>query len=157
MLVVFGVASVIITISALGWATFSLYRDNKDLKVQLSETNEQLGSLKQGIVSNPGETIARLQSESTESILDEVRKLYAIPEDETPTIATVQDIEKLRDQPFFDGAQNGDILIVFESSSQAILYRSSERRLVRVGPISVDDTQSDARNGQSNASPDSRD
>jgi cell division protein FtsB len=143
--------AVLALIGGGGWWVFSIYRENQDLRTQLSQANEELGSLKQGIVSNPNETIAKLQNESTESILEQVRKLYALPEGETPTIATVQDIEKLKDQPFFDGAENGDILIVFESSSQAILFRPSEQRLVKVGPISVEDTKQTRKTQESSA------
>jgi cell division protein FtsB len=132
---------VLLLVSYIGfsiWYVFELRSERTKLEANLQEVTSTLDELKQEVVTQPGDVIARLQQETTENVLDAVKKLYSVPEDENPTIATVQDIEKLRDQPFFDGAQNGDVLIVFENSSQALLYRPSENKLVKVGPISID-------------------
>jgi hypothetical protein len=121
------------------WYILDLRKSNDSLNNRLQETSASLDQFKQDIITQPAQVIAKLQEETTKSVLEEVKKLYSVPEDENPTIATVQDIEKLKDQPFFDGAENGDVLIVFEKSSQAILYRPNENKLVKVGPISVDE------------------
>lgn len=125
------------------WSIIELRRENADLRSTLNQTSEELGTLKREIIEDPGGTVAGLQQERTSSILEKVSQLYAIPEGQVPTIATVQDIDKLKDQPFFDGAQNGDYLIVFDESSLAILYRPSENRLVKVGPINIENSSSE--------------
>lgn len=126
-----------------GYSTWRILqlRDNvQELETSLQATNEELDTLKQDIVTDPNTAVLRLQQEQNAAILEEVGEVYAIPEGETPTIATVQDITKLTDQPFFDGAENGDVLIVFDESGQAILYRPSDKKLVKVGPINIEDT-----------------
>lgn len=40
---------------------------------------------------------------------DEVKKLMELP-DENPTVATITDIEKLKEQAFFQKGKNGDIV-----------------------------------------------
>src|SRR5688572_9690472 len=50
---------------------------------------------------------------SSQRILEKVGKLYALPNGEEPTIALVQDKEKLKSQSFFDKAQNGDYLLMY--------------------------------------------
>lgn len=133
---------VIIVVGALGfgvWKFIDLRAENQELQESLDSTSQELSSLKEELISDPNGAIERSQQERTEAILEEVGELYELPDDETPTIATVQDIEKLKDQPFFDSAENGDQLIVFDESSTAILYRPSEKRLVKVGPINIED------------------
>lgn len=119
------------------WRIMQLRTEVADVQSSLADVNNELEALKSDIVTNPDTVVLGLQQEKNATILKEVGEVYAIPEDETPTIATVQDISKLTDQPFFDGAENGDILIVFDESGQAILYRPSEKKLVKVGPINI--------------------
>ena len=75
------------------------------------------------------------QSEVTR-VTNEVGKLYKLP-NETPTLATVQDISKLKSQPFFQNAQNGDKLLIYQGARQAIIYRESSNQMVNVGPIAI--------------------
>lgn len=72
-------------------------------------------------------------------IKSEVAQLIELP-NETPTIATVVDAEKLRTQPFFASAQNGDRVLLFAQAKKAILYRPSTKKLVEVAPINLGDT-----------------
>lgn len=104
---------------------------------QVASANDQLSKLKNDLVSDPNGTVAKVQQESTGSVLEEVAKLYELPKDESPTIATVQDKSKLAGQAFFDQAENGDQLVVYEKSGLAILYRPSQKKLVKVGPIDI--------------------
>jgi hypothetical protein len=62
-------------------------------------------------------------------VLTEVGKLMVLPEGETPTIATVTDVERLRtNQPFFNSAKNGDKVIVY--SKKAILYDPVAKKII---------------------------
>ena len=47
-------------------------------------------------------------------ILEKLGKLVVLPTNETPTIATVTDVDKLSGQPFFRNAQNGDKVVIIE-------------------------------------------
>ena len=60
---------------------------------------------------------------------------------ETPTLATVSDIAKLRDQSFFIKAQNGDKVLIYPNTKLAILYRPSIHKIINIGPITVRETQ----------------
>jgi len=61
---------------------------------------------------------------------------FALLPDEEPTLATVADREKLKDQPFFASAQNGDKVLLFPQAKKAILYRPSENKLVEMMALS---------------------
>lgn len=75
--------------------------------------------------------------DNTPLLLDKVNKLAVLPQDETPSIATISDKTQLPDQPFFNLAQNGDKLLVYANAKKALLYRPSENKIVEMGPINV--------------------
>ncbi len=64
-------------------------------------------------------------------------KFMDLPADETPTLATVTDREKLADQPFFRKSENGDKVLIYTNSGRAILYRPSTKKIVDVTTINV--------------------
>ncbi len=75
--------------------------------------------------------------EEKADLLKTVSKLIQLPASEEPTIATVSDVEKIKDQPFFAKSQNGDKVIIYAQDKKAYLYRPSEKRLVDVAPINL--------------------
>ncbi|PIR75013.1 MAG: hypothetical protein CO030_05470 [Candidatus Magasanikbacteria bacterium CG_4_9_14_0_2_um_filter_42_11] len=64
-----------------------------------------------------------------------VEKLMMLPDGETPTMATILDKNKLADQAFFAKAENDDVLLAYTKSLQAILYRPSTNKIIKVAPI----------------------
>lgn len=66
-----------------------------------------------------------------------VSRHLVLPEGETPTLATVSDPEKLRDQPFFANAKKGYKVLIYASSQKAILYDPINDRIVEVAPINT--------------------
>lgn len=72
-----------------------------------------------------------------EDLISKVGKLIALPEDENPTVATVTDVEAVKDQTFFAKAQNGDKVLIYTNARKAILYRPSENRILEVGLVNI--------------------
>jgi len=70
-------------------------------------------------------------------LIAEVGKLIALPQDERPTIATVTEVDKIKDQPFFANAQNGDKVLIYTNAKKAILYRPSEKKIIEVGAVNI--------------------
>ena len=54
-----------------------------------------------------------------------------------PTIVTVENKDKLKGEPFFANAENGDIALMFVKAMRAILYRPSENKIIEVGIYNV--------------------
>lgn len=81
---------------------------------------------------------AEVAEAETERIVREVSELYDVPKDEEPNVATVKDKEQLKDQPFFNGAENGDAAVIYTKAKLAILYRPSTRKIIRVSNVSVE-------------------
>jgi hypothetical protein len=76
------------------------------------------------------------------AITKKIGKFMELPADETPTIATVSDREKLKEQPFFTKAQNGDKVLIYTKSQKAILYRPSANQIIEVMNLSANNTGS---------------
>lgn len=82
-------------------------------------------------------------------IINALSAMMIVPEGEVPTIASVSDIEKLKDQPFFKNAQNGDKVIIYPSEKRAILYRPDVKKIVEVSPINLNSSSSGQTAGAS--------
>ncbi len=72
-----------------------------------------------------------------EQTIKSVGKHIVLPTTETPTMATVSDPEKLKDQPFFVNAKKGDKVLIYANSQKAILYNPETDRIVEVAPINT--------------------
>ena len=75
--------------------------------------------------------------EEADAILPKVAKLMDLPTGENPTIGTVVNISKLKGQPFFTKAKNGDKIIIYTDARKAILYRPSENKIIDVTQINI--------------------
>jgi hypothetical protein len=81
----------------------------------------------------------KIQQAQTDEYIKAVGKLYSLPKNEKPDVATVKDKEALKKQyPFFDQAENGDVVLIYKDAKLAILYRPSTKQLVKVGPVNIE-------------------
>lgn len=79
---------------------------------------------------------AQAQAE-VDMLVADVGKLLALPTDEKPTVATITDVEKLKEQVFFKNAMNNDKVLIYTKAKKAILYRPSEKKIVEVGAVNI--------------------
>jgi hypothetical protein len=73
----------------------------------------------------------------TEALVKEVGELIYLPTDETPTLATVSDPDKLRGQVFFEDAKKGYKVLIYTNAKKAILYDPIAKKIVNVAPINI--------------------
>lgn len=88
----------------------------------------------------------KLAKEETQRLIDSMSELIALPQADIangePTLATVQDKDKLRDQEFFANAENGDKVLIYAKAKKAFLYRPSTNKVINVAPVTIgDDSQ----------------
>ena len=84
--------------------------------------------------------------EATTALVNEVGALTDLPAGETPTIATVSDVSKLKNQAFFANAQNGDKVLIFTQAKSAYLYRPSTGKIIEIAPINLGSSQNSGSN-----------
>lgn len=79
---------------------------------------------------------AKAQNEVAQ-VVARVGELIVLPEGEDPTVATVTDPERLRDQPFFAKAKTGDRVLIYTNARKAILYDPVQHRILEVAPLNI--------------------
>jgi len=88
------------------------------------------------------------EEKETLKLVARVSKIIRLPENETPNVAYVTDIEKLKGQAFFNNARNGDRILIYAQAKRAYLYRPTDNKIIEVAPINV------AQKGQATSSGD---
>lgn len=73
----------------------------------------------------------------TEQLVDKVAQLVDLPQGETPTIATVNDASKLKNQQFFANAKDGDKVLIYSKAGKAVLYRPSTNRIIDYSTVNL--------------------
>lgn len=91
----------------------------------------------QQLLQNP----TLVAQQQTQDLLTRVGKLIVLPKDETPTVATVSDVSKLQNQPFFAKATNGDKVLIYTKAKEAILYDPTLNIIVAVAPVNIGNNQ----------------
>ncbi|HVX23857.1 MAG TPA: hypothetical protein VG992_00730 [Candidatus Saccharimonadales bacterium] len=110
-----------VLVVALGLSTWKLYSDNKNLKSQNAQLN-----------NNPAVAVQK----QTKALLTKVGQLIQLPSGETPTIANVTDAAQAKKQSaFFSNAQNGDKVLMYVKAGEAILYRPNTNKIILVAPL----------------------
>jgi cell division protein FtsB len=91
-------------------------------------------------LSNPQEAA----KEEVRQLTEKVGNLVVLP-NETPTLATVNDPAKLKDQAFFAQAEKGDKVLIFTQAKRAILYRPSTNKVIESAPVNIGDSSSQSK------------
>jgi hypothetical protein len=73
--------------------------------------------------------------DENKQLVEKVGKLIILPANEEPDIATVIDLNKLKDQPFFAKAQVGDKVLIYSQAKKAVLYRPSTNEVIELAPL----------------------
>lgn len=81
-----------------------------------------------------------LAKNELQTLLSKVGKLIVLPVGEEPTVAVIADVETLiKEQPFYKGAHNGDLVLIYVKAQKAIVYDQKNNVLINVGPVYVQD------------------
>lgn len=73
-----------------------------------------------------------------ESLITKISRHIMLPPGEEPTVATVSDPAKLKDQAFFANAQVGDKVLIYTKARKAYLYDPEGDILLEVAPITAE-------------------
>lgn len=81
--------------------------------------------------------IRQAAQEEVKRLIEKVGQLIELPQGEEPTVATITDIDKLKEQPFFAKAKNGDKVIIYTNAKRAILYDPNTNKIIDVAPVNI--------------------
>ena len=81
----------------------------------------------------------KVVSEQQRRLIAKVGKLIELPQGEDPTVATIRDKEKLKEQAFFARAENEDKVLIYTQAKRVILYRPSTDKVIEVAPLNIGD------------------
>lgn len=99
--------------------------------------NNEKRRLEQQLAQATSQKADSSDQNEAEDLKKEVGNLMELPADELPTIATVVDSEKVKEQDFFKNAANGDKVLLFAKDGKAILYRPTASKIIEVAPINL--------------------
>lgn len=80
---------------------------------------------------------SRAAAVEVRDLISRVGRHIVLPEDETPTIATVTDPALLKDQPFFVHSKAGFKVLIYPKAKKAILYDPTADKIIDVGPVGI--------------------
>ena len=100
------------------------------------------GWMKYNQVYNSPEAVTAKQVAEAEAekkvIMDSISKVMLLPEGD-PVLFKVSNKDQMRaQQAFFKDTENDDVLLVFQESGKAIIYRPSTKTIINVGPVNFD-------------------
>lgn len=104
---------------------------------RLSKQNKMLGLTIETLRKDPN-SVAK---EEIKELVSKLSKLVVLPEGEEPVVATVTDKEKLKDQPVFAKAENGDKILIYSKAQKAYIYRPGSNLLIDVIPVNIGNQQ----------------
>lgn len=123
---------IILTLIGLGSAGYFYFKYQKSQhELQLAKTDPS--------------TLQKAAQAEVKSLLAEVGKLIELPSGEDPTVATITDISKLKDQPFFAHAKNGDKVLIYTNAKKAILYDPNAHKVIDVAPVNIGTSSAQAQ------------
>lgn len=120
----------LLSIVSLGIAAYSYYMYQNSQK-ELAKVKSNPQSIVQGEVK---------------ALIAKVGALVALPASENPTVATIADKSKLKNQTFFAKAENGDKVLIYTQAKKAYLYSSKMNKVLEIAPVNIGtNTGSDAQ------------
>ncbi len=119
---------IIAAVALFVWAE----QQRRDALGKLKQTEQQLEEIKK--------STQRSGQEVADEILGKVRQHIDLPNDPKPTVATIVDVDRLREtSDFYKKAKNGDHLILTEN--RAILFDAEKNLIIDVVPVVLNQDQ----------------
>jgi len=97
-------------------------------------------------VNTIGENIKQ-SAQSTNNLkilIDKVSRLILLPQNEAPSIATINNVAQLqKDSSFYKDARNGDVLLIYFQAKKAFIYDPEKNIIINTGPVFMEKTPTD--------------
>jgi len=89
----------------------------------------------------------KMINDEIQNLVAKMSKHIVLPTGETPTLATITDIDALKkEQPFYEGASNGDKILIYKNAKKGFIYDPFRDLIVNVGPVTFEPDNSTTTN-----------
>lgn len=89
-----------------------------------------------GLTAQVGGSEPKSRQVEPQDIVARAGRHIVLPKGETPSIAQITDIGFLmKTQPFYEGAKNGDEVLIYQNAKMGYIYDPVNDIIVKVGPI----------------------
>lgn len=82
-----------------------------------------------------------VQIDETTDLHSRVNKIFFLPKEELPVIATVVDPEKLQDQIFFENSKKGDKVLIYKKMKKAVLFDPISGKIINIAPLNTNNIE----------------
>ncbi len=128
------IIAVIGALALFAWAE----QQRRSAIAELEQTTKELQEIR--------EISQQTGAEVSKTVLENVKKHMDLVTDPEPTVATITNIEALREtNPFYERADNGDNLII--TNERAVLYDPDRDIIIDVLPVRIEPTDENAPEG----------
>ncbi len=122
--------------TVLGLNYISIEKNNQKLAQKISKFSTSPVSA----IANPDgagaqQSLVPVDKAEVTALLEKLQSLAVVPLDEAPTLATVVELEKLKNEVFFTHAELGDKLFVYQQARLAVLYRPDVAKIVNMANL----------------------
>ena len=81
-------------------------------------------------------SIIKHQGSRDEMIVKRAARHFLLPVAEKPSVVEIKNSDQLRsEQPFYQGAKDGDFLLIYTDAKKAIIYSLQRDIIINAGPI----------------------
>jgi hypothetical protein len=78
----------------------------------------------------------QIPSVEIKSVINGISKHIVLPKDEEPTITKIENVASfIKNQPFCQGAEKGDVLVAYKKAAKVIIYSISKDMIINVGAL----------------------
>lgn len=107
----------------------------------------------QDAIANPQAQLEQNNNSETKSVVESLGKILLLPGDKQPTVAKVEDVEKLKKSngTFYKDISKDDYLVLY--TDRAIIYRKKENKIINIAPIVDTSNQSTTDGTTTNTQP----
>ena len=98
----------------------------------LRVTANKMNRIAEGALQNGQNT------ENPQALLDKISRLILLPQNERPSIATINNVAQLqKNWPFYENARNGDVLLIYFQAKKAYIYDPEKNMIINMGSVDV--------------------
>lgn len=127
---------VVIIVVGFGFLSYNKFYKPTHKSLHIKIPNFNISGFKLQPETQP-ETEKVVLNDDVKTLIQNVGKLIELPTDEDPSVATIADISKLKDQAFFVHGKNGDKVLIYAKEKKAIIYRPSINKIIEAGSVEI--------------------